>query len=262
MASPRRDAGFTFTRVTRPWVDQREVGDVAPGLARDCGLDEERLGEDPSHLGVEVGQQQASQLEAALVGHVTAGRGRPVQPRVVGLAVPPAEVPPRSDVAGARTSRAPAGVISISSLVTDRQVTLTDPTAPGLAPAEEMKPTVSPAVSPAVDPPPRMLMDAIARQVARARSAHSGSREASSLPVMASNGRSCSLAVPALDQQARPVEADETGAIHRSLLDANLPLTRHPPAPGPCLNQMPIQGQDATRLPKTRRSEGGLSGRA
>jgi hypothetical protein len=55
-------------------VHQQEVRHVTPGAGADTRPQQERLRRDHRNIAVEVGQQQASQLQAALVDHVRAHR--------------------------------------------------------------------------------------------------------------------------------------------------------------------------------------------
>ena len=69
---------------------------MMPGPAASPGRQPERLGIDLPHLRVEVGQLQPGQLPTALVVNEPAGCRRRVRPRVVGLPVPRAHLPPRN----------------------------------------------------------------------------------------------------------------------------------------------------------------------
>jgi hypothetical protein len=63
-------------------------------MATTVVFDEERLRHDPNRCRVEVGQDQARKLEAALVDDVAGGGGRPVGAGIVLLAPVPSERPP------------------------------------------------------------------------------------------------------------------------------------------------------------------------
>jgi hypothetical protein len=76
-------------------VPEQEIGHMPARSPADARPKQERLRSDTDHSRVEIGQQHPGQFKPALVDHQTAGRRRPVQPRVVTLAAAVTNHPPR-----------------------------------------------------------------------------------------------------------------------------------------------------------------------
>jgi hypothetical protein len=85
----RPDVHYGHTTGT---TDQQQVGHVPTDPPTVLADQLERLRGDADHIPVEVGQQNASQLQPALVGHQTLNRRRPVPARIVTLALVPTEL--------------------------------------------------------------------------------------------------------------------------------------------------------------------------